>query len=81
LRGRKRKEITPDEKREPPSGGYAYETIPGKAIIAGAIKGPDDAEPAACPKHAHSETGYARRVGGWMELGRKSGGEGGIRIA
>jgi hypothetical protein len=27
--------------------GYAYETIPGKAIIAGATKGPDDAEPAA----------------------------------
>jgi len=27
--------------------GYAYETIPGKAIIAGATKGPDDAEPSA----------------------------------
>jgi hypothetical protein len=27
--------------------GYAYETIPGKAIIAGATKGPDDAEPTA----------------------------------
>jgi hypothetical protein len=27
--------------------GYAYETIPGKPIIAGATKGPDDAEPAA----------------------------------
>jgi hypothetical protein len=27
--------------------GYAYETIPGKLIIAGATKGPDDAEPAA----------------------------------
>jgi hypothetical protein len=26
--------------------GYAYETIPGKTIIAGATKGPDDAEPA-----------------------------------
>jgi hypothetical protein len=26
--------------------GYAYETVPGKAIIAGATKGPDDAEPA-----------------------------------
>jgi hypothetical protein len=25
--------------------GYAYETIPGKAIIAGATKGPDNAEP------------------------------------
>jgi hypothetical protein len=30
--------------------GYAYETIPGKAIIAGATKGPDDAEPTASPK-------------------------------
>lgn len=27
--------------------GYAYETIPGKAIIAGATKVPDDAEPTA----------------------------------
>ena len=27
--------------------GYAYETIPGKAIIAGATKGPEDAEPGA----------------------------------
>jgi hypothetical protein len=27
--------------------GYAYETIPGKAIVAGATKGPDDAEPTA----------------------------------
>jgi hypothetical protein len=27
--------------------GYAYETIPGKAIIAGATKGPDDGEPTA----------------------------------
>ena len=27
--------------------GYAYETIAGKAIIAGATSGPDDAEPAA----------------------------------
>ena len=27
--------------------GYAYEAIPNKAIIAGATKGPDDAEPAA----------------------------------
>jgi hypothetical protein len=27
--------------------GYAYETIPGKAIIAGATKGPDDSEPTA----------------------------------
>ena len=27
--------------------GYAYETIPGKAIIAGATKGPDAAEPTA----------------------------------
>jgi hypothetical protein len=27
--------------------GYAFETIPGKAIIAGATKGPDDGEPTA----------------------------------
>jgi hypothetical protein len=27
--------------------GYAYETIPGKTIIAGATKGPGDAEPTA----------------------------------
>jgi len=27
--------------------GFAYETIPGKAIIAGATKGPEEAEPAA----------------------------------
>jgi hypothetical protein len=27
--------------------GYAYETIPGKSIIAGATKGPDDIEPTA----------------------------------
>jgi hypothetical protein len=27
--------------------GYAYETIPGKAIIAGATTGPDDSEPTA----------------------------------
>jgi hypothetical protein len=27
--------------------GYAYETVPGKAIIAGATNGPDDAEPSA----------------------------------
>ena len=33
--------------------GYAYETIPGKAIIAGATKGPDDAEPAAS-LHSHT---------------------------
>lgn len=33
--------------------GYAYETIPGKAIVAGATKGPDDAEPtAALSSHA-----------------------------
>jgi|HubBroStandDraft_2_1064218.scaffolds.fasta_scaffold48072_2 hypothetical protein len=33
--------------------GYAYETIPGKSIIAGATKGPDDAESAASvPMHA-----------------------------
>ena len=33
--------------------GYAYETIPGKAIIAGATKGPDDAETAAS-LHSHT---------------------------
>jgi hypothetical protein len=33
--------------------GYAYETIPGKAIIAGATKGPDDAETAAF-LHSHT---------------------------
>ena len=27
--------------------GYAYETIPGKSIIAGATKGPDNTEPTA----------------------------------
>ena len=27
--------------------GYAYETVPGKSIITGATKGPDDAEPTA----------------------------------
>ena len=27
--------------------GYAYETVPGKSIITGAIKGPDDLEPTA----------------------------------
>jgi hypothetical protein len=27
--------------------GYAYETIPGKAILAGATKGPDEVEPSA----------------------------------
>jgi hypothetical protein len=27
--------------------GYAFETIPGKAIITGATKGPDDIEPNA----------------------------------
>jgi hypothetical protein len=33
--------------------GYAYETIPGKTIIAGATKGPDDAEPtAALSRHS-----------------------------
>jgi hypothetical protein len=33
--------------REAVLTGYAYETIPGKAIVAGATKGPDDAEPTA----------------------------------
>jgi len=33
--------------------GYAYETIPGKAIVAGATKSPEDAEPtAALNSHA-----------------------------
>jgi hypothetical protein len=32
--------------------GYAYETIPGKPIIAGATKGPDEAEPTASLKPA-----------------------------
>lgn len=32
--------------------GYAYETIPGKAIIAGATKDPDDAEPTASNTNA-----------------------------
>ena len=37
--------------------GYAYESIPGKAIIAGATKGPDDAEPtAAFSSHAPEPT-------------------------
>jgi hypothetical protein len=31
--------------------GYAYETIPGKGIIAGKTKGPDDAEPTASDMH------------------------------
>jgi hypothetical protein len=35
--------------------GYAYETIPGKAIIAGATSGPDDAEPAASLNTPHPE--------------------------
>jgi len=33
--------------REVTLTGYAYETVPGKAIIAGATTGPDDAEPTA----------------------------------
>ena len=35
--------------------GYAYETIPGKAIIAGATKGPEDAESSATPSTPSSE--------------------------
>jgi hypothetical protein len=31
--------------------GYAYETIPGKAIVAGATKGPDDEPTAALSSH------------------------------
>jgi hypothetical protein len=37
--------------------GYAYETIPGKAIIAGATKGPDDAEPTASINRRTSQPG------------------------
>jgi hypothetical protein len=32
--------------------GYAYETIPGEAIIAGATKGPEDVEPTDAKRHA-----------------------------
>jgi len=32
--------------------GYAYETIPGKAIIAGKTKGSDDVEPTALNRPA-----------------------------
>jgi hypothetical protein len=35
--------------------GYAYETIPGKPIIAGATKGPEDAESSASPSTPSSE--------------------------
>jgi hypothetical protein len=35
--------------------GYAYETIPGKSIIAGATKGPEDAESSASPSTPSSE--------------------------
>jgi hypothetical protein len=35
--------------------GYAYETIPGKAIVAGATKGSDDAEPTAAFSSHSSE--------------------------
>jgi len=34
--------------------GYAYETIPGKSIIAGTTKGPDDAEPTAALSSSHT---------------------------
>jgi hypothetical protein len=40
--------------------GYAYETIPGKAIIAGATKGPDEATPTASlntPTHEPARLG------------------------
>jgi hypothetical protein len=43
--------------------GYAYETIPGKAIIAGATKGPDDGEPAASLNNAHARTRHTPRTG------------------
>jgi hypothetical protein len=42
--------------------GYAYETIPDKSIIAGATKGPDDAEPAGSLNPAHSQTRHAGRA-------------------
>ena len=35
--------------------GYAYETIPGKSIIAGATKGPEDAESSASPSTPSSK--------------------------
>jgi hypothetical protein len=35
--------------------GYAYETVPGKSIIAGAIKGPEDAESSASLNTSSSE--------------------------
>jgi hypothetical protein len=35
--------------------GYAYETIPGRPIIAGATKGPEDAESSASPSTPSSE--------------------------
>jgi hypothetical protein len=34
--------------------GYAYETIPGKSIIAGATKGPEDAEGTAVNSHTRA---------------------------
>jgi len=34
--------------------GYAYETIPGKSIIAGATKGPEDAEATAVNSHTQA---------------------------
>src|SRR5580693_5813065 len=55
--------------------GYAYETIPGKAIIAGATKGPDDGEPSASFTTPTSRTRHARRTGNgstWtVDLARK----------
>jgi hypothetical protein len=52
--------------------GYAFETIPGKPIIAGATKGPDDAEPAASFKTPTPEPATlgalamgALRLSGW----------------
>ena len=46
-----------------PLDRYAYETIPARAIIAGATKGPDDGDPTAIIQHPHSRTSYAGQVG------------------
>ena len=43
--------------------GYAYETIPGKAIVAGATKVPDGAEPTAALSSHTPRTSYPGHVG------------------
>jgi hypothetical protein len=43
--------------------GYAYETIPGKAIIAGATTRTRRCRTCRIPQHANSRTGHAWRVG------------------